>query len=268
MMLTCCMAIPHLYAQDVAQIQPNEYEEISFQQKLDSQVPLDLFFRDETGEKIQLQDYFKQDKPLILSLVYYECPMLCTLVLNGLVDCLKQVPFSVGKEFNVLTVSFNHEETHVLGNAKRNTYLADYNRTDAKQGWHFLVGEKEPIAALAKSVGFRYKYDPKTDEYAHRSGIIVLTPQGKVSKYFPGAQYEPKDVRLGLVEASDNKIGSLVDKIFLLCYHYDPSIGRYGLVISRVINIGCGITVFALGLSIFILFKRERTSRKWAQAQT
>lgn len=263
-----CLAIcpvPTVLAQDVTPLRASEYEEMTFQQKLNAQVPLDLTFRDETGRRVRLNDYFGE-KPVLLSLVYYECPMLCTLILNGMVDALNRIPFNIGNDFNVVTVSFDHEETHVLAAAKKRAYLEQYQKEGGEQGWHFLVSEKEPISRLAEAVGFQYKYDPATDEYSHRSGIILLTPDGKVSRYFPGAQYEPTDIRLGLVEASQHKIGSFVDKLFLLCYHYDPTVGKYGIVITRIINIGCGITILVLGLALFVMLRRERAVRRPVEA--
>lgn len=238
-------------------------EAIPFEQRLDAQVPLELVFRDAEGNKVMLSDYFG-DKPIVLSLVYYECPMLCTLVLNGLVAGLEDVPFCIGRDFDVVTVSFDHEETHVLAAEKKKAYLKMYDRPGAAEGWHFLVGEKPSVDALCGAVGFGYQYDPNTDEYGHRSGIYLLTPQGRVSRVFPGIEYASRDLRLGLVEASDNKIGTVVDKLALLCYHYDPSEGAYSFFVMNIIRIGCFLTVGALAVVLARFFLRER--RKLAES--
>lgn len=253
----------NLRAQSPALPVPDEVAEVSFEQRLDNQVPLDLPFRDARGQSVVLGDYFG-DQPVVLCLVYYECPMLCTLVLNGLVDCLNELPFEIGEEFQVVTLSFDHEETHVLAAAKKAAYLDLYECGDATDGWHFLVGEEEPVRQLADAVGFSFKYIPEQDEYSHRSGIVLLTPGGRVSRYFPGVLYEPQNVKFGLIEASENKIGSVVDKLFLLCYHYDPTVGTYGLLIHRVINLACTATVIALGAVVAVFVMKERKSKRVA----
>jgi protein SCO1/2 len=224
---------------------------------LNEQVPLDLTFRDETGKNVQLRDYFGE-KPVILSLVYYECPMLCSLVLNGLLRSLRALAFTAGEEFNVVTVSFNPVETPPLAAAKKEAYLQNYGRPGATAGWHFLTGEEEAIQQLTRAVGFRYVYDPASKQYAHASGIIVLTPQGKIARYFYGIEYAPRDLRLGLVEASANKIGSPIDQVLLFCFHYDPAGGKYSLIIMNVIRLAGLATVLALGAFMFVLFRRDQ----------
>jgi protein SCO1/2 len=246
------------------QTQEAVLEAIPFEQRLDAQVPLDLVFRDAEGQKVTLSDYFGE-KPVVLSLVYYECPMLCTLVLNGMVTGFKDIPYTVGRDFEVVTVSFDHEETHVLAAAKKTAYVADYGRPGAAEGWHFLVGDKTSVDALCDAVGFGYQYDPNTDEYGHRSGIYLLTPKGRVSRVFPGIEYAPRDLRLGLVEASDNRIGTVVDKLALLCYHYDPKEGAYSFFVMNIVRIGCFLTVGALAAALFVFIRRER--RKLAQTK-
>ena len=231
---------------------------VKFEQNLNAQVPLDLTFRNDEGAVVKLGDYFG-DKPVVLSLVYYECPMLCTLVLNGLTECMNELPFDAGQEFTSLTISFDHEETHVLAAKKKAGYLEQYKRPGAADGWDFLVGDEAAIKKLTETVGFGFEFVPDTGEYAHKSGIIVLTPGGVVSRYFPGIEYDARDVRLGLVDASASKIGSVVDRLFLLCYHYDPAIGKYGLLINRVVNTACMITLICLLAGLWILFKREKT---------
>lgn len=230
---------------------------VGIDQNLNAQVPPDLTFRDETGRTVQLGEYFHQ-KPVVLALVYYECPMLCDMVLNGLTHSMEQITLNLGKDFDVVTVSFNPHETWQLAAAKKGNYIEKYQRQGAVQGWHFLTGDEANIKKLADTAGFHYKYDPITKQYAHASGIMVLTPEGKISKYFYGIEYKPKDLRLGLVEASQDKIGTFADQVLLFCFHYDPSTGKYGLVIANVTRILGSATVLALAGMIFIFIRRER----------
>jgi len=236
---------------------PKLLQDVGIDQKLNAQIPLQLTFRDETGKTVQLGDYFGQ-KPVILALVYYECPMLCTQVLNGLLTSLKGMPLDVGKQFNVVTVSFNPNEKPGLAMNKKRVYVGLYGRPGAPEGWHFLTGDEGPIHQLADSVGFHYAYDNAADQYAHATAIMVLTPQGKISRYFYGIDYPSSDLRLSLVEASNNKIGSPVDQILLFCYHYDPTTGKYGLVIANVLRAAAAVTALVLGTIMFLLFRRER----------
>ncbi|MFQ5676003.1 MAG: SCO family protein, partial [bacterium] len=209
---------------------------ISIEQKLNEQIPLEVNFRDEAGRSVQLRDYFGE-KPVILALVYYECPMLCSMILNGLLKSLNALSFDVGDEFNVVTVSFDPGETPELAAAKKRTYMSKYGRQDAENGWHFLTGDEASIRKLTASVGFNYTYDPETDQFYHASGIMILTPNGRLSKYFYGVEYSIKDLKFGLMEAASNKIGSPVDQLLLYCYHYDPETGKYGVVIMNVIRV-------------------------------
>ncbi len=234
-------------------------EEVRFDQRLNSQVPLDAVFRDETGKKVALKDLMN-DRPVLLSLVYYECPMLCTLVLNGMVDAIKDVPYVIGDDYDIITISFNPEETHVMAERKKGAYLEMLGDESCAPGWRFLVGEKDQIDRVCESVGFSYKYVEETGEYAHRSGILILTPEGKVSRYFPGIEYPARDVRLGLVEASERKIGTLSDRLSLLCYHYDPAVGTYGFFIMNLIRFGCFLTVAVLFGGMAVMFRREHRS--------
>lgn len=235
--------------------------EIGIDQKLGERIPPALTFRDESGQTVRIEQYLGK-KPIILSLVYYECPMLCTQALNGLLRSLKQLNFSAGEEFTVLTVSFDPREKPALAAAKQRTYLALYNRQSAWQGWHFLTGEQEAIAKLTETVGFRYKWDDASSQFAHATGIIVLTPDGIISRYLYGINYRSTDVRLALVEASAEKIGSPVDQLLLLCYHYDPVQGKYGLVITRLLQIGGAITVVVLGAAIVLFLRREKRATR------
>jgi protein SCO1/2 len=231
--------------------------EVAFHQKLNEQIPLDLTFKNESGKDIKLKEYFGK-KPVILALVYYECPMLCTLVLNGLVKSLRVLAFNVGQEFDIVTVSFNPKETAELARVKKEEYLKTYSRSGASEGWHFLTGNEETIKKLTESVGFQYVYDPKLKQYAHASGIVVLTPEGKTARYFYGVEYSPRDLKWALMEASNGKIGSRVDQLLLLCYHYDPLTGKYGLAIMRVIRLAGSATVLSLGTFIFTMSRRNR----------
>jgi len=194
-------------------------------QRLNEQVPLDLTFKDEQGKTVKLGDYFQAGRPVILNLVYFQCPMLCTEVLNGLTSALKVIKFVPGNQFEVVTVSIDPRETPALAANKKEMYLKKLGNPEAAKGWHFLTGEQPQIEELAKSVGFKYRYDPKLGQFAHAAGIMLITPTGKVAQYYYGVEYSAKDMRLGIVEASQNKIGSLADQVLLYCYHYDPRTG-------------------------------------------
>lgn len=233
---------------------PQILNNITIEQKLKAQVPLDLAFRDENGRGVKLGDYFDQ-KPVVLALVYYDCPMLCTEVLNGMVSAFSVLKFDIGKEYEVVTVSFDPREKPELAKEKKIAYLRRYGRPGAEQGWHFLTGEPASINALTKAVGFSYQWDAQTQQFAHATAIMVLTPQGKIAQYYYGVEYSPKDLRLGLVEASQGHVGTMVDQILLYCYHYDPRTGRYGAIISRVMQIAGAITVVVLGGFIIAMFK-------------
>jgi protein SCO1 len=236
---------------------PDPLIAVRFDQKLDSQVPLDLAFRDERGQRVLTGQFFGE-KPVILVLAYYECPMLCTLVLNGLTDSLAELDFDAGMEFEIVTISIDPNDTPELAYGKKETYLAEYNRPGAEQGWHFLTGDQPEIDKIADAVGFRYIYQGDVDQYAHPAGIVLATPEGRVSHYFFGIEFNSADLRLGLVEASQNKIGNLVDQFYLLCYAYDPETGTYGLLIQNVLQIaGVGTVLIAAG-AILLMILRER----------
>ena len=230
---------------------------VGIDQRLGQQVPLDAVFRNEAGRTVRLGDYFG-NKPVILSLVYYDCPMLCTLSLNGLLRSLQLMNLSAGREFEIITVSFDPRETPVLASAKKNVYLTLYNRPGAWDGWHFLTGDEVSIRRLTDAVGFRYKWDEQSGQYAHAAGILVLTPQGKVSHYLYGIEYPARDLRLSLVEASRETIGSPVDQVLLFCYHYDPATGKYGLVVTRALQLGAALTVLILGSFMLVSFLHDR----------
>jgi protein SCO1 len=242
-----------------AGVKPDLLRDVGLDQRLGETIPLDLTFRDEHGHSVALREFFGQ-KPVILTLVYYQCPMLCTEVLNGLLRSAKELPLEIGKDFSIVTVSIDPSERPILANVKHELYTGLYGRPGAPQGWHFLTGDAPQIKGLAQAVGFRYAYDSATGQFAHPSGIMLLTPQGKLARYFYGISFPVRDLRLGLVEASQEKIGSPIDQILLYCYHYDPATGKYGLLISRVIKLAAALTILSLGLVIAILFRRERYS--------
>ena len=231
--------------------------QIGFDQKLDAQVPLDLSFRDEGGRVVRLGDELG-GKPAILVLAYYECPNLCTMVLTGLADGLRQVALGMGAQYDVVTVSIDPREGPALAAAKKATYLDRYGRPGGDAGWHFLTGEQASIARLARAIGFRYAYDAKQDQFAHPAGIVVLTPQGKIARYFYGIEFAPRDLRLGLVEASSGAIGTPIDQVLLRCYHYDPAAGSYTLIVENVVRLASAVTVLLVGVCLFALFRRER----------
>ncbi len=238
---------------------PMMVQGVGIDQNLNAQIPLELKFKDETGQVVRLGQYFRE-KPVVLALVYYECPGLCDLILNGLTHTMGQVSLNVGSDYEVVTVSFNPKETWQLAQAKKANYMEKYQRAGAKEGWHFLTGDQASIKNLADTVGFHYKYDPINNQFAHASGIMLLTPEGKIARYFYGIEYKPRDFRLGLVEASANKIGSPADQVLLFCYHYDPTTGKYGMVITQVIRVLGTATVLLLGGFVFIMIRRDRRS--------
>ena len=227
-------------------------------QKLNAQVPLDATFRDEHGKPVPLANYFRDGKPVILALAYYECPNLCTLVLNGLLQTAQDLRFDAGRDYQIVVVSFDPRERPALAAAKKQTYLQRYGRPGASDGWHFLTGDSPSIARLADAVGYRFSYDETTRQFAHPSVITVLTPTGRVTRYFPGIEYPARDVRLALIDATHEQIGSLTDRVFLLCFHYNPATGRYGVVITRAIQIAGIGSALALGLYILLNVRRDR----------
>jgi len=241
-----------------ANVRPPGLKNVGIEQHLNQQIPPGLAFRDETGKSVQLGDYFGK-KPMILNLVYYQCPMLCGEVLSGLESALRVLKFDVGKEFDVLTISFDPKETPEMATAKKAEYLRRYGRSGAAPGWHFLTGPAASIDALTKAAGFQYQYDPKTGQFAHATAIMVLTPEGKIAQYYYGVEFAPKDLRLGLIQASQKKIGTVVDEVLLYCYHYDPDTGKYGAIISRVLQLAAGATVLILGTFLVVMFRMSPT---------
>ena len=241
---------------------PKALNGVGIDQKLNEQLPLELAFTDEKGATVKLGDYFGK-KPVILSLVYYQCPMLCNQVLNGMVTAFKVMNFKTGEEFEVVTVSFDPRETPALATAKKQTYvnyLPEAKRSSAAAGWHFLTGDETSIKRLTDSVGFRYHFDEATNQFAHASGVFVTTPEGKLARYFYGIEYAPRDLRLGLIEAADNKIGSRADQLLLYCYHYDPATGKYGAAVMRLMQVG-GIGTLVAMAGMFFIMRRRNQSR-------
>ena len=232
-------------------------KQIGFDQKLGAQLPLDATFTDETGRAVRLGDYFGK-KPVIMLITYFNCTMLCPLLLDGLVRSLRPVSFDIGKQFTVLTVSINPRETSSIAASRKNLYVQRYGRPGAEAGWHFLTGKPEAIAALTQAVGFRYVYDQQKDEYAHASGVVLFTPEGKAARYLYGIEYSPRDMRLALIEAADGRIGNPVDQILLYCYHYDPLTGKYGVLIMNVLRLAGSATALALGSFMVVMFRRDR----------
>jgi protein SCO1/2 len=240
-------------------------KKVDIEQRLGNQIPLDLKFRDESGREVRLGEYFGKGRPVALTLVYYDCPMLCNQVLNGAVGAFQALSFTAGKEFEVVTVSFDPREGPELAAKKKETYLRRYKREGAEAGWHFLTGDKASIDALAASVGFRYVWDEQSQQFAHASAVMVSTPQGKLSHYFYGIDYAPKDLRLAFVEASEGKIGSPVDALLLFCYHYDPASGRFAPVMG-VLRVAGVLTVFGVvGLLLYLRRVAKRRDERWEE---
>ena len=228
-----------------------------FDQKLDDTIPLDLSFKDETGKEVKLASYFG-DKPVVLQLAYYSCPMLCSVVSTALAKIVPQVGLDLGKDYEIITVSIDPRDTPQIASEKKDAVLKDYSIDSESNHWHFLTGEQAEITELASAVGFRYYYDAAQDQYAHPAGLMVLTPTGLISRYIYGIEFPPKDLRLGLVEASSNKVGTPVDQFLLLCYGYDPVSGRYSFLVTKVIQVSAIGFVSIMGLALFALVRKDR----------
>ena len=250
---------------EVSSARPGLLGRVRIDQRLDTQLPLDLPFVDEAGRDVRLGDYFGK-RPVILALVYYECPMLCTQVLNGLVTALGVMNFEVGREFDVVAVSFNPNEGAALAAQKKTAYVERYGRPQSAAGWHFLTGTQASIDALTKAVGFRYAYDAESQVYAHGPAIELLTPKGVLAKYFYGIEFSARDIRLGLIEASSERIGTPIDDVLLLCYHYDPTTGKYGAMVLRMVQAGGLATMLAFGAFLFVSLRRDRQTARSAAA--
>jgi protein SCO1 len=245
-----------------SQVNPADLSNVGIDQRLNQQVPLDLQFKDETGNTVKLGDYFQSGRPVILNLVYYTCPMLCGEELSGEASALSVLKFTPGNEYEVVSVSFNPDETPKDAAAAKQEYIARINehlehKTNG-DGWHFLTGQQAEIKQLAEAVGFRYHRDPASGQFIHATAIMIVTPTGKLAQYYYGVEYSPKDLRLGLIEASHDKIGTLVDQVLLYCYHYDPKTGRYGAVITNIIRLAGAATMLILGGFLIVMFRRDK----------
>lgn len=241
---------------DASTVTPKQLEGVSFKQRLNTQLPLDTPFKDEFGRDVTLGSYFSK-KPVILAFVYYQCPLLCLQIFNGTASSLKAVPFEAGRDFDVVFVSFDPRDTPEAARAKKAALLADYHQQDRADGWHFLTGTETNIKTLTDAAGFFYRWDDQRQEYAHVSGVLVVTPDGRLSRYFYGIEYSPKELRMALVESGKGTIGSAVDQLLLYCYHYDPAAGRYGAITMNIVRLGGGMTLLILGGFIWVALRKD-----------
>lgn len=244
-----------------ASARPPQLKHVGIEQRLGQPIPADLQFRDEAGNQVRLGQYFGNG-PVILNFVYFHCPMLCGQVLQGLTGALRAIGYTAGRDFTVLTVSFDPHETPEMAAAKRKSVLATYGRPEAEKGWHFLTGNAASIAALTQAAGFQYQYNAQNNQYAHPTAILTLTPEGKISQYYYGIEYAPRDLRLGLVQASNGQIGTLVDEALLYCYRYDPQTGKYSAIISRVLRISGAVWLAMVGAFLVVMFRMEPKYRE------
>ncbi len=246
---------------------PEALRETGIEQKLGEQLPLDTVFTDEEGRAVSLGQFFNKGRPAVLAFVYYECPMLCNEVLNGLTGSLKGVSFNAGNEFDVIAISFDAAENEKPGLArnKKESYMKRYGRPGTENGWHFLTGSSESIQAVTKAAGFGFKWDEKSSQFAHAGGVMVVTPKGKMSRYFYGIDYSPKDLKLGIMESADNRVGSVSEQLLLYCFHYDPSTGRYGLAILNVMRLGAILTLMGMAAMGLVFWRRNRKALESGQ---
>jgi protein SCO1 len=246
---------------NVAVAQSPNPPQVAIAQKLNTQIPLDLMFRDDAGKIVRLRDYFNNGRPVVLNFVYFRCPMLCPMVLEGTTTSLTHLKFDIGKQFDVITVSIDPRDTVRQAAEMKEKYVRHYGRLDAAGGWHFLTAHETAIRKLTEAVGFQYEYDPKSDQFAHGAALFVLTPDGRMSRYFYGFEFKPRDLRMAIVEASAGRIGNAVDELLLLCFHYDPATGKYSRNAMMFARAGGVTTVLALGGFIFVMFRNERNHR-------
>jgi len=263
LLLACAIpSLAQIVTEPPAERLPPQLGNVGIEQRLNQRVPLDLEFRDEAGRTVRLGEYFHEGKPVVLSLVYFRCRMMCSQVLSSLAGALRYVKFDAGKQFEVLTVSFDPAETPAMAQEAKKQYLAIYGHPGAEHGWHFLTGNEGSIRALSDAVGFHYYHDPGSNQFAHATGIMLLTPDGRVSEYYYGAKYFPSDLRLGLVQSSRNRIGTIADQVVLYCYHYDPRIGRYGAMVTRLIQVSGAATLLIFGSILLFLFSSDPRRRE------
>lgn len=249
-----------------ASARPPELKHVGIEQRLNQQIPPGLEFRDEAGKQVRLGQYFGQG-PVILNFVYFHCPMLCGQVLQGLTGALRAIGYTAGRDFTVLTVSFDPHETPKMAAAKRKAVLATYGRPEAEKGWHFLTGSSASVAALTQAAGFQYQYNAQDNQYAHPTAILMLTPAGKIAQYYYGIEYAPRDLRLGLVEASQGQIGTLTDEALLYCYRYNPRTGTYSAIIGRVLRISGAVWLAMVGAFLVVMFRTEPKKRVQGRAR-
>lgn len=251
-------------SQGVSNGLPEALQTVGIEQRLGEQIPLETVLKDEDGRIVKLGEYFKEGRPVVLALVYYECPMLCNQVLNGLTGTLKGISFDAGKEFDVVAISFDARENDKpqLALNKKASYMERYSRPGTEKGWHFLTGDQAAIDAVTKSVGFSYEWDEKSKQFAHASGIMVVTPEGRMSRYFYGIDYSPRDVKLGIIESAENKVGNATDTLLLYCYHYDPSTGKYGFAILGAMRLAAIATLLGMGAMGLIFWRRNKSRRQ------
>lgn len=234
-----------------------QLRDVTFKQRLNEMLPLDAPFKDEHGQDVTLGDYFKTGKPVILAFVYYQCPMLCTQVMNGLSSALKVMPFTAGQDFEVVLVSFDARDTPAAAAEKERAHLEYWSRQADAPSWHLLTGDEATIRRVTSAAGFTYQWDERTGQFAHVSGVLVATPEGRLSRYFYGVEYSPKELRLALVESGEGKIGSAIDELLLYCFHYDPETGRYGLLVMNLVRLGGVLTMLFIGGFIFLMRRRD-----------
>jgi protein SCO1 len=238
-------------------LKPEQLKEVSFKQRLDEQLPLDASFKDEYGRSVTLGKYFGQKRPVVLAFVYYTCPMLCTQVMNGISASLRALTFTAGQDFDVVLVSFDPRDNPSAALEKKQAHLKYWNSEATTGGWHFLTGEEPSIKRVADAAGFSYAFDKQTGQYAHVSGILVATPDGRLSRYFYGVEYSPKELRMALVESGQGHIGSIIDEVLLFCYHYDPEHGRYGATVMNLVRAAAVLTLAAMAGYFWTMRRRE-----------
>ncbi|NOT48100.1 MAG: SCO family protein [Acidobacteria bacterium] len=242
---------------------PDALKKIGIEQKLGGQLPLETEFKDESGQTIKLGEFFNKGRPVIVAFVYYECPMLCNEVLNGLTGTLKGINLDAGKDFDVVAISFDARENEKpdLARNKKESYTNRYGRPGTEKGWHFLTGSQASIESATKAAGFGFEWDEKSNQFAHAGGIMITTPDGRLARYFYGIDYAPKDVKFGIMESAENKVGNAADQLLLYCYHYDPATGKYGLAILSVMRIGAVLTVLGMGAMGLVFWRRNKVKK-------
>jgi protein SCO1/2 len=239
---------------------PAQLQEVTFQQRLDAELPLDAPFKDEAGRTVTLGDYFTGRKPVIVAFVYYQCPMLCTQVMNGISSALKAVPFKPGDDFDIVLVSFDPRDTPAMAAEKKRAHMEYWDAQATAAAWHFLTGDEGSIRRATSAAGFNYRWDAPSGQFAHVSGVLVVTPDGRLSRYFYGVEYSPKELRMALVESGEGKIGTAIDQLLLYCYHYDPAAGRYGVIVMNLVRLG-GVLTVAFMAGFIVLMRRKETLR-------